>query len=245
MAHLTVLFRKHFRLCRIRTIILAGIEKSKLQFSHPAFFPGNAPDYPPNFTIPVRIGNTFCPSRPIQNLRKEGVHMLLTITDYLDVDTGQFLSLYQETIETSTEGKAYRSFYPPMYLAALTHILEDGGMLMVWEEADIWRSALLLRPFGERLFYIDSLETHPAYRGHGYAAALLQAVIRELEQSGPFTLEDCVDKENLRSLHAHEKAGFVRYSDVGYEPFFQRENPRSWGMRYIYDGPDTHSPIHS
>ncbi len=171
--------------------------------------------------------------------------MLLTITDYLEVDAEQLLAIYQESIETASRGKAYRPFYPPMFLAALSHILQGGGKLMVWEEAGIWRSALLLRPAGDRLFYIDSLETHPAYRGHGCAASLLQAVILALRQTGPFTLEDCVEKDNAPSLLAHEKAGFVRYAEVGYEPFTEKEKPQSCGMRYVYPGPDSHSTTHS
>lgn len=171
--------------------------------------------------------------------------MLLTFTDYLDVDAEQFLAVYQESLENTSRDRTNRLFFPPMFLAALSHILQDGGMLMVWAEKDIWRSALLLRPVGERVFYIDSLETRPAYRGRGCAAALLQAVIQALQKTGPFTLEDCVEKDNAPSLLAHEKAGFVRYAEVGYEPLKGKERPQSCSMRYVYPGPDTHSPTHS
>lgn len=87
-----------------------------------------------------------------------------------------------------------------------------GAMYAVWKENERYVSALRLEPYRDGLL-LEALETAPAQRRKGCAAALIQAVQVFLRQRGSVKLYSHVDKQNLPSLKTHEACGFRRTAD--------------------------------
>ena len=79
----------------------------------------------------------------------------------------------------------------------------------VWLENGKYVSALRLEPYQDGLL-LEALETAPACRRHGYATALVRAV---LEVYGEKKIYSHVSKRNAASLATHEKCGFYRVAD--------------------------------
>ncbi len=84
-----------------------------------------------------------------------------------------------------------------------------GAMVAIWEGEGQFLSALRLEPYKDGLL-VCALETHPAHRNRGHAAALLQAV----RQTLPGPLYAHVAKTNAPSLAAHQKTGFQIIQDT-------------------------------
>ncbi len=120
-----------------------------------------------------------------------------------------------------------------------------GNRYFVLEEDGVWVSALRIYPV-EDFFWLEALETHPAYRRRGYGTALLRQTITALAADGPVCIRDGVRKTNTASLRTHEKAGFVieHEDEVTYLPWTvdpatheikavpRRVVPNNYGMRY-------------
>lgn len=60
-----------------------------------------------------------------------------------------------------------------------------------------------------------------AFRGHGVGLLLMNALIRESEASGFWTLQSGIFPENAASIRLHEKAGFRR---IGYRERIGQRN---------------------
>lgn len=78
-----------------------------------------------------------------------------------------------------------------------------GAFCAIWMEKNRYVSALRLEPYQDGLL-LEALETAPDCRGHGYATALLQAVLERC----PEKVYSHVGKCNEASLAVHEKCGF-------------------------------------
>ena len=85
----------------------------------------------------------------------------------------------------------------------------EGAAYFIWEEHGKYVSALRLEPYQDGLL-LEALETAPACRRHGYATALVRAV---LEVYGEKKIYSHVSKRNAASLATHEKCGFHRVAD--------------------------------
>ena len=151
--------------------------------------------------------------------------------------------------ESNMENADY--FYPDMAdkAAALAKVeadflayIRDGffknehDRYMVLAEAGAWISALRLYALGDGEYYIEALETHPAYRRRGYGAALLAMVLDRLRAEGPFRVRDCVGKKNIPSLRTHEKCGFRAADTVGHDLLDGSVSEESYTMEYRYPG---------
>ena len=79
----------------------------------------------------------------------------------------------------------------------------------IWLEEDRYVSALRLEPYQDGLL-LEALETAPAYRRKGCAAALIRAV---LEVFGTQKIYSHVSRRNTASLRTHESCGFYRVLD--------------------------------
>ena len=88
----------------------------------------------------------------------------------------------------------------------------SGAFCAVWEESGKYVSALRLEPYKDGLL-LEALETSPAERKKGYAAALLLEVQTYLAAQGPVKLYSHVNSRNMASVKTHEKCGFVMISD--------------------------------
>lgn len=86
--------------------------------------------------------------------------------------------------------------------------ISDGNIYYVWEENDIWISAMRVYKINNNLYYIEALATHPKYRKQGFAGKLMNSVIKELKSYGEFEMKSMTSKENIASQRTHEKCGF-------------------------------------
>ena len=114
-------------------------------------------------------------------------------------------------------------------------LLKEGNAYWVLEEAGEWLCALRTYTVGERLFYIEALETRPDSRRRGLAKKLLLGVVGELKRGGAFRICDCVDKENLPSVRAHGSAGFTIVADPAHNYLSGGDCEWEYGFGYSYD----------
>ena len=168
--------------------------------------------------------------------------MLHRITEYSQLDERKLMDLY---VEGNLENTAY--FYPDEqdkkkavrqveqgFLAFLRNnfFAVPGSVYWVLEENGVWVSALRTTQLRYGLYYAEALETRPDCRRKGCAYRLLNEVTDELRKDSPFSLLDCVDKENTPSLGVHKKAGFRIVSDKGFDYLSGEENPYDYGLEY-------------
>ncbi len=167
---------------------------------------------------------------------------LLEIQEFSQIDGRKLMDLYGES---NAENVDY--FYPDAAdkSAALAKVEADflafiwdvflqnrANRYMVLTEDGVWISALRLYALGDGEYYIEALETHPAYRRRGYGAALLSMVLERLRKEGPFRVRDCVNKKNTPSLRTHEKCGFRAADAVGHDLLDGSVNERCFTMEY-------------
>lgn len=167
---------------------------------------------------------------------------LLEIREFSQIDGRKLMDLYGED---NAENVEY--FYPDAAdtTAALAKLeadhlayIRDGFLqdqanrYMVLAEDGAWVSALRLYGLGAGEYYIEALETHPAWRRRGYGAALLNMVLDRLRADGPFRVRDCVNKKNTASLRTHEKCGFTAADTVGRDLLDGSVDEQSYTMEY-------------
>ena len=172
--------------------------------------------------------------------------MIIEINSFDQVDGRKLMDVYGESNIENTD-----YFYPDVsnkdealqkvecdYLNYIENdfLAESKNQYMILERDGIWVCALRLYCVDDRLYFIEALETHPAYRRKGYAAQLLAGVIDLLKRRGAFTIRDCVDKKNTASFLTHQKVGFVIYSDEGYDYLQNETDKESYGMQFAYGG---------
>ncbi len=167
--------------------------------------------------------------------------MILHIPSFAALDGGRLMEIYREGNEENArelwpelapaEGVARAETDFLDYLQS-SFFIRSGNEYRVLEEDGCWKSALRLYPVGEGLYYLEALETRPECRRQGCAARLLRGVLRELEESGPFVLRDCVGKANLPSLRTHESCGFHIAEQNGVSLLTGETNEYTYGMEY-------------
>lgn len=69
----------------------------------------------------------------------------------------------------------------------------------------------------------------------GEYAKLMELVLEQLKQQGPFILRDAVKKPNIPSLKTHEKCDFTIEQEEAVYPNGQVQ-PKCYGMIYRWDG---------
>ena len=85
----------------------------------------------------------------------------------------------------------------------------DGDVCCIWVENGVYVSALRLQKFEDGLL-LEGLETHPQYRGRGYAKKLIAAVI---EQRSCDKIYVHISRKNIASIAAHTACGFQKIRD--------------------------------
>lgn len=161
-----------------------------------------------------------------------------------EIDGRKLMDLYREGNEENID-----YFYPGAEdrAAALVKIEEDfleylredflgrrKGCYYILEREGTWVSALRLYDVWEGVFYLEALETHPAYRRKGYACELLDSLLEELKKGGAFKICDNVGRKNEASLATHRKCGFSIVRDPGYDYLRQTEEEGTYGLAYLH-----------
>jgi len=84
-----------------------------------------------------------------------------------------------------------------------------GARYCLWIVDGRYFSALRLEPYRDGLL-LEALETHPAERRKGYAAALVNAVLTKYPDEKIYSH---VGKKNTASIKTHESCGFQRTAE--------------------------------
>lgn len=174
----------------------------------------------------------------------EALMILHRITDYEELDGQKLMELYRES---NTDNIDYFYLDMPDKTQALQKVEErflnfvqneffarKGSEYCVLEKDAVWVSALRLSRIRHGLYYIEALETHPAFRRHGYAAQLLNRVIGILKPTGSFRLCDCVGRTNEASLKAHLKCGFEIVPGPAFDYLRKENEEHHYGMQYLF-----------
>lgn len=91
----------------------------------------------------------------------------------------------------------------------------DGDVYCIWEENGQYRSALRLQKFQDGLL-LEAMETHPQYRGRGYAKKLITAALAQADAEKVYVH---ISRRNAASIAVHSACGFrkilpyARYAD--------------------------------
>lgn len=78
----------------------------------------------------------------------------------------------------------------------------------IWEEKGKWVSSLRMEPYMDGML-LAGLETHPGQRAKGFAGLLIKHTLEQLPPD--IKVYSHVDKDNLASLKAHSRCGFVNF----------------------------------
>lgn len=142
--------------------------------------------------------------------------MLAVVRSLGQLDFSQLMAVYEEgNLENAQERypnlprgqamlQAEQDFY--QYLREIFFVTK-GAYYALWLENRRYVSALRIEPYKDGVL-LEALETHPQYRRHGFAEALIRAVL-PLEKK----IYSHVGKNNRASLAIHKKCGFLRVSE--------------------------------
>lgn len=113
---------------------------------------------------------------------------------------------------------------------------QSDRIYWILEEEGQWVAALRTSRIKEHSYYVEALETKPECRRRGCAVRLFQGVMENLQADGPFSLWDCVSKDNTPSVKAHLKCGFKIAADPGFDYLQGTYDEGNYGMQYEFLG---------
>lgn len=144
---------------------------------------------------------------------------MLNIAKHLrELRFGELMAVYTEGNRENAEDfypdlppqmqiiRAEQDFYT--YLADC-FFREPGAAYYIWSEGGHYVSALRLEPYQDGLL-LEALETHPEFRGRGYAKMLIRAALQAVEAEKVYVH---ISPRNLPSIAVHTKSGFRKISD--------------------------------
>lgn len=147
--------------------------------------------------------------------------MLLIAKRIRDLSFSKLMEVYEEgNLENGSELypnlsageqllRAEQDFY--QYLNEI-FFATPGAVYLIYTQQQRYCAALRLEPYKDGLL-LEALETAPALRRKGYAAALLREMKVVLTQQGGGSVYSHVSKRNEASLRAHLGAGFEKVVD--------------------------------
>ncbi|WP_405009817.1 GNAT family N-acetyltransferase [Kitasatospora sp. NBC_01539] len=121
---------------------------------------------------------------------------------------GQVLAIYQAGID---EGDATFETAAPAWNAFDAARLPDHRLVALGAGGEVLGWAAVSQVSARRAYagvVEHSVYVHPAARGRGVAARLLQELITSTEAAGIWTIQSGVFPENTASLALHARAGF-------------------------------------
>ena len=164
--------------------------------------------------------------------------MLILVDALSQLRFGQLMAVYEESnMENGAE------FYPK--LPAGRQLLEaeqdfyqylrvgffdrPGDRYCIWEENGRYVSALRLQNYQDGLL-LEALETHPGYRGRGYAKKLVAAVLKVVDDK----VYSHISPRNAPSIAVHTACGFRKILDYS---VYADGSSNSHCATYLYEKP--------
>lgn len=143
--------------------------------------------------------------------------MLKIIRNIRDVDFQQLIPVYEESnIKYGIRNCPHGSIWEQLRLGEeflrrdITDFLANQeGILALWVADGCVKAALRLEPFYDGLL-ISCLETAPGARGKGVATRLISHVVEQYCNQKVYAH---IHKNNIVSMKAHQKNGFVVVND--------------------------------
>lgn len=170
--------------------------------------------------------------------------MLLRIKKFRDIDGRRLMDIYHES-NTENIFKLFPEYtgqsvdlrkVEQVYLQYLKKefFSKPENSLYLLEKSKVWVSAVRIYQIHSGVYYEEALETHPDYRGRGYAEELMHEVTETLADHGSFELHANISGNNTASLQVHRNCGFKLYSNKGYDYLENQALPESYGAVYQY-----------
>ena len=88
---------------------------------------------------------------------------------------------------------------------------EKDAAYYIWSVDDRYVCALRLEPYRDGML-LEALETHPEYRGRGYAKQLIRAVLEITDYQKIYVH---INRRNAPSIAVHTACGFRKILDYG------------------------------
>lgn len=148
--------------------------------------------------------------------------MLKIITSMKELDFGQLVSVYDESIckdgaenyRNESENVQYLRAKQDFYTYLNIFFSQKDSMLCVWVAEGNYKAALRLEPYRDGAL-LAGLETAPEVRRMGFAKRLVDAVVDKVGNSVHLPLYSHVDKSNFASVSLHNACGFEKILDYG------------------------------
>ncbi len=145
--------------------------------------------------------------------------LLIEFHKYQDVNIARLKHLYRCSIVDEALKKnlnvpenEYILLAEQNFYADIRDLFNNLGTLFVWEENDVYLSALRIEQYCDGLL-VTWLETDPDFRRKGNGRRLLISTIRELKNNSALKIYAHIHKGNHASIALHLSCGFEKISN--------------------------------
>lgn len=144
--------------------------------------------------------------------------MLKIVYSLKDLQFSALMAVYEEGNRENGEelyphlpagrqlAQAEQDFYDYLRTGFFT---QEADRCCIWEEEGLYISALRLQRYKDGLL-LEALETHPRFRGRGYAKKLMRAALETVECEKIYSH---ISRRNAPSVAAHMACGFQKILD--------------------------------
>lgn len=165
--------------------------------------------------------------------------MLTIAMNLRELDFGKLMAVYEESNRENgaefyshlPEGRQLLEVEQDFYNYLRTGFFtEPGDRYCIWQESGRYLSALRLQRYQDGLL-LEALETHPEFRGRGYAGRLILAALETVECDRVYVH---ISRRNVPSIAAHTACGFRKILD---HSVYADGSVNSHCATYLYEKP--------
>jgi len=133
--------------------------------------------------------------------------MNFTIDEMKEIDWNQVSVIYMEGIETKlatfqSEAPSWKE-WDKSHIEACRLVARSGNEILGWAALSPTSSRCVYKGVSEVSVYIGK-----SFRGMGIGSSLLKELVHLSEEAGFWSLQSGIIRENISSIHLHEKCGF-------------------------------------
>lgn len=159
-----------------------------------------------------------------EKMSKEDMYRMVHSV-YIEASYENAKEKYPESEDLTEAMKQEEIYFVEKFLGKF--MSKNKNSYYVLEENGVWVSALRLTKL-DGYYFMEALETAPAYRKKGYAEKLISEVIMHLGEGA--VIRSNVRKTNIASLAIHKKCGFVIEQENGINPLLDTKYDDKYGM---------------